>query len=90
MMRQNSFKDTYLLATIAVAIILVGVLHAGKKGGKIESAPNPPIPKKKLVELTGENKEVQLSRDVGILWLYGPEDHKGGEHDYIRIKELFV
>ena len=25
-----------------------------------------------------------------ILWLFGPEDHGGGEHDYIRIKELFV
>ena len=30
------------------------------------------------------------SKDIRILWLSGPEDHGGGEHDYIRIKELFV
>jgi len=27
---------------------------------------------------------------VNILWLSGPEDHGGGAHDYIRVKEIFV
>ena len=42
------------------------------------------------MQFTGELKDAKLSRDIRILWLYGPEDHGGGEHDYIRIKELFV
>jgi trehalose utilization protein len=52
--------------------------------------PNPPIPKADVLKLTGEFTGAKLSRDVQILWLTGPEDHRGGEHDYIRIKELFV
>ena len=52
--------------------------------------PNPPIPKAEVLKLTGEFKGAKLSRDIHILWLTGPEDHRGGEHDYIRIKELFV
>ena len=42
------------------------------------------------MKLTGDWKDAKLSRDIRILWLYGPEDHGGGEHDYIRVKELFV
>ena len=52
--------------------------------------PNQPVPKTELLQLTGDFKEASLSKDVRILWLYGPEDHRGGEHDYIRVKELFV
>ena len=52
--------------------------------------PNQPVPKAKLLQLTGNFEKASLSKDVRILWLYGPEDHRGGEHDYIRVKELFV
>ena len=52
--------------------------------------PNKPLPKAELLKLTGKFKEASPSKDIRILWLYGPEDHKGREHDYIRIKELFV
>ena len=52
--------------------------------------PNKPVSKAELLKLTGNFKKASLSKDVRILWLYGPEDHRGGEHDYIRIKELFV
>ena len=43
-----------------------------------------------MLKLTGDFEKTSLSKDVRILWLYGPEDHRGGEHDYIRVKELFV
>ena len=56
----------------------------------LTAQPNQPVPKAKLLQLTGEFEKASLSKDVRILWLYGPEDHGGGEHDYIRIKELFV
>jgi type 1 glutamine amidotransferase len=56
----------------------------------LTAQPNQPVPKTKLLQLTGNLEKASLSKDVRILWLYGPEDHKGGEHDYIRIKELFV
>jgi len=52
--------------------------------------PNPRMPKADVEKFTGDWNGAKLSRDVHILWLYGPEDHRGGEHDYIRIKELFV
>jgi type 1 glutamine amidotransferase len=52
--------------------------------------PNAPIPKEEVLKLTGEFADAKLTRDIQILWLSGPEDHRGGEHDYIRIKELFV
>ena len=84
--------DTVLpfLAIAAIALILVSVLRAERKGERRQPNPNPPVAKEKLVELTGKLEGAQLSRDIRILWLFGPEDHKGGEHDYIRIKELFV
>tara|TARA_B100001123_G_scaffold412589_1_gene510009 strand:- start:27 stop:884 length:858 start_codon:yes stop_codon:yes gene_type:complete len=48
------------------------------------------MPREEVMKLTGDWKDAKLSRDIRILWLYGPEDHGGGEHDYIRVKELFV
>ena len=54
------------------------------------AGPNAPVPKAEILKLTGDFEGKKLSRDVNILWLSGPEDHKGGAHDYIRIKELFV
>ena len=52
--------------------------------------PNQPIAKDDILALTGDFDGAKLDRDVRILWLTGPEDHRGGEHDYIRVKELFV
>jgi len=52
--------------------------------------PSEPMPKAEVLKLTGSFEGAELSRDINILWLYGPEDHGGGSHDYIRIKELFV
>ena len=60
-----------------------------KKKPQLAPRPNAPVAKQEILKLTG-NKEAELSKDVQILWLYGPEDHRGGEHDYIRIKERFV
>ena len=56
----------------------------------LTALPNEPVPKAKLLQLTSKFEKASLSKDVRILWLYGPEDHRGGEHDYIRVKELFV
>ena len=56
----------------------------------LTAQPNSPVPKTEVLKLTGDFDKASLSKDVNVLWLYGPEDHKGGEHDYIRIKELFV
>jgi len=68
----------------------VGLLIAADRGQRVAPRPNKPIPKAAILKLTGDWKDAKLSRDIRILWLYGPEDHGGGEHDYIRIKELFV
>ena len=57
---------------------------------QLKAQPNQPVPKTEVLKLTGDFDKASLSKDVNVLWLYGPEDHKGGEHDYIRIKELFV
>ncbi|MEJ6717288.1 MAG: ThuA domain-containing protein [Akkermansiaceae bacterium] len=75
---------------LAILIGLLGALIAAQREKEIVSRPNDLILKKEVMKLTGELKGAKLSRDVRILWLYGPEDHRGGEHDYIRIKELFV
>ena len=75
---------SFLLASLAFLLIAAGA------GRKIVSKPNPPVAKVEIKKLTGDWKGAKLSRDVRILWLSGPEDHRGGEHDYIRIKELFV
>ena len=71
-------------------ITSVGLLVAADRGQRTAPRPNKPIPKAQVMQFTGEWKDAKLSRDIRILWLYGPEDHGGGEHDYIRIKELFV
>ncbi|MCP3691737.1 MAG: ThuA domain-containing protein [Planctomycetaceae bacterium] len=56
----------------------------------LSAQPNTPVAKAELLKLTGNLQAASPSKDIHILWLYGPEDHRGGEHDYIRIKELFV
>jgi len=68
----------------------VGLLIAADRGQRVAPRPNKPMPREEVMKLTGDWKDAKLSRDIRILWLYGPEDHGGGEHDYIRIKELFV
>ena len=68
----------------------VGLLVAADRGSRTIPKPNELIPKQEIIKLTGQFKDNKLSRDIRILWLYGPEDHGGGEHDYVRIKELFV
>ena len=70
--------------------LLAGVLLANNRGRNIVPRPNDPIPEAEVRKLTGDWEEAELSRDVRILWLSGPEDHRGGEHDYIRVKEVFV
>ncbi len=76
---------TFILGSLACLLIAA---DAGKKS--IVSEPNALMPKAEVERYTGDWKGAMLSRDVRLLWLYGPEDHRGGEHDYIRIKELFV
>ena len=56
----------------------------------LAAQPNQPVPKADMLKMTGDFEKASLGRDVRILWLYGPEDHRGGEHDYVRVKELFV
>ena len=68
----------------------VGLLFAADRGEKTVPRPNDPLPKAEVLKLTGNWEGAKVSRDIHILWLYGPEDHGGGEHDYIRVKELFV
>ncbi len=68
----------------------VGLLIAADRGQRVTPRPNKPMPREEVMKLTGDWKDAKLSRDIRILWLYGPEDHGGGEHDYIRVKELFV
>ena len=71
-------------------IASVGLLVAADRGQRTTPRPNKPIAREHIMQFTGNWKDAKLSRDIRILWLYGPEDHGGGEHDYIRIKELFV
>ena len=56
----------------------------------LTAQPNQPVPKSEVLKLTVDFEKASLSKDEQILWLYEPEDHRCGEHDYIRIKELFV
>ncbi|MCP4848814.1 MAG: ThuA domain-containing protein, partial [Verrucomicrobiaceae bacterium] len=71
-------------------ITSIGLLVAADRGQRATPRPNKPMPREQVMQFTGKWKDAKLSRDIRILWLYGPEDHGGGEHDYIRIKELFV
>lgn len=78
------------LCSLVPLIGLAGLLAAADRGRNLEPRPNEPIPRAEVMKLTGDWEGAELSRDISILWLSGPEDHRGGEHDYIRIKELFV
>lgn len=77
---------------ISLALVLLTAIsvHAANRGKRIVPRPNAPMSKSEVLKLTGDWKGAKLSRDIRILWLSGPEDHRGGEHDYIRVKELFV
>ena len=79
-----------IIAPLTILLILFSASLAQQKNQRIMSQPNKPISQNEVLKITGELKDAKLSRDIRILWLYGPEDHRGGEHDYIRIKELFV
>ena len=74
---------TVLLVSLTVLLV------AAERPPTIAPRPNALVAKQELLKLTG-NRDAEPSKDVHILWLYGPEDHGGGAHDYIRIKELFV
>ncbi len=83
-----------LAAALAAATMLSVVLITAQAaedahGGNLVPRPLPPLPRAEVSRLLGSGSP-QLSRDVQILWLSGPEDHGGGEHDYIRIQETFV
>ena len=82
----TSMKHLYLI----LLVCSLGILFAADRGQRADPHPNKPMPKSEVVKLTGEWEGATLSKDIRILWLYGPEDHGGGEHDYIRVKELFV
>ena len=75
---------TFILASLACFLI------AADSEKVFVAKPNSPMPRAEVERYAGDWKGAKLSRDVRILWLCGPEDHRGGEHDYIRIKELFV
>jgi type 1 glutamine amidotransferase len=75
---------------LLMSLLVAGSLNAADPDKKIEPRPNDLVYKESLKQLTGDFKGAKLSRDVRILWLSGPEDHGGGSHDYIRVKELFV
>lgn len=76
--------------SLAILITLIGALIAAPQKNRSAPQPNKLMTKNEVMELTGKFEGAKLSRDIRILWLSGPEDHRGGEHDYIRIKELFV
>ena len=76
----------HILVLTGIAGMLVTAADRGRGG----PGPNEPIPQEQVKKFTGDWEAAELSKEVRILWLYGPEDHRGGEHDYIRIKELFV
>ena len=83
------------LPILLFGIILVSLITAAEKpkpdrGRNIIPQPNALVPKSEVEKLTGDFENAELSRDVHILWLSGPEDHRGGEHDYIRIQEIFT
>lgn len=79
-----------LFCALLPLFLLIGLLAAADRGKGIVPRPNEPIPKAEIGKFTGDWEGAELSRDIHILWLSGPEDHRGGEHDYIRIKEIFV
>jgi hypothetical protein len=72
-----------LLAVLVVSLTVQ--LVSAQQPPQITPRPNPLMAKQELLGLTG-NKNAEPSKDVQVLWLYGPEDHGGGAHDYIRSK----
>jgi len=75
---------------ILISLLLAGFSNAADREKNIVPHPNDPIPKTEVKQFTGDWKNAELSREIRIFWLSGPEDRGGGAHDYIRIKELFV
>ena len=87
-MKSKMYRST--LCPLFFLISLISLVAAANHGKNIVLHPNDPIPTAAVTKFTGSLKNAELSRDIRILWLSGPEDHGGGAHDYIRIKELFV
>lgn len=79
-----------LFVPLALPLVLAGLLLAADRGRPGPPGPNAPMSEAAVKTLTGDWEGARLSRDVRILWLSGPEDHGGGEHDYIRVREMFV
>jgi hypothetical protein len=75
---------------ILISLLFAGSSSAVDRGKQIGPRPNDLVSQETLKKFTGDWEGAKLSRDVRILWLAGPEDHDGGSHDYIRVKELFV
>lgn len=86
--KRRSFWYFVLLSLLPIFLDIRA--NAQTQKNVVEPQPNPPVAKKELLEHTGDFANASLSKDINILWLSGPEDHRPGEHDYIRIKELFV
>ena len=79
----------YLKVLIVLFVVMESSLLA-QGSRKLTPQPNAPMAMEELRKWTGNEEGAEPGRDIKILWLCGPEDHGGGEHDYIRIKELFV
>lgn len=88
-MSRKRMIGCHLVVLVALYAYLGG-LAFGQEYGRLKPQPNPLVSKEDLLQVTGDFSGVQLKKDINILWLYGPEDHKPGEHDYIRVKELFL
>ena len=92
MSKPNDQEHTMTRRALLLTVLLVSLTVqrvSAQRPPQISPRPNALVAKQELLKLTG-NKEAEPGKDVHILWLYGPEDHGGGAHDYIRIKELFV
>ena len=63
---------------------------AENRGVAIDPKPMPKITEDDLAPLLGEYDRSGYTKPLRVLWLSGPEDHGGGEHDYIRTQEHFV
>lgn len=81
---------------LAFAVLLVSLGLASVEaaddahGGNLIPHPLPPCPREEITALLPHDGPEHVSRPLHILWLSGPEDHGGGEHDYIRIQETFL
>ncbi len=79
-----------LALLLMIQVALLGICGAEDRGVKIVPKPNALIPIEVLKPWIGEVSTSSYDKPFRILWLCGPEDHGGGEHDYIRTQELFV